>query len=243
MRLLLTALAVVFLAARAFADKADDAFWAVVEIPSHGLSGNVVHTEGSSAAHPRGWTLILTAAHAGRFHVPPVINAPSLKGAGKPIKASPRWIAWDREADLALAELQYGPWPYVVRIAPTGFEPTGSAWSCGYDGGTDYYRGQRPAKKVSAHVAGSDGNRFEVRPAPIPGRSGGGLIDRPSGYLIGICSTRELDGMGRPTGLRGWYVNLKTIQGFCDRAWPTPRSRQQPRRALQQLLQPCPGGH
>jgi hypothetical protein len=247
MRRLLSAL-VVFasLTAGAFADKADEAFWATVEIPSHGLSGTVIHTE-------LGRTLILTAAHGGDYHRTPVVNLPTpAQRGGAPIKARPRWVFWDRQADLALIELEYGPVPVVARIAPKGFQPSGSAWMYGYGGSMQYAREQRPGEKVRASIAGSSDGRFEVRPAPIPGRSGGGLVDRPSGYLIGVCSTRELDRLGRPTGIRGWYVNLETIQRFCDRAWPgggqlsvmTPDApRPMTPRPMQPIFQPsCPGG-
>lgn len=252
-RVLLIALAVyVTCAAGAFADRSDDAWWAVVEIPSHGLSGTIIHTEGPREGWPRGRTLILTAAHAGDFNKPPRVGMPTVSGAGAPIKCSPRWAAWDTNADLAIAELQYGPVPHVVRIAPNGFTPSGAAWMYGYGAKSDsdrpYSATGRPGEKVAAQIAGNEGTRYEVRPAPIPGRSGGGLVDRPSGFLVGVCSTRELDRFQRPTGVRGWFVSLAAIHRFMEGpggnaiSGNAPRETPRQPRPLQFLTPSCPGG-
>src|SRR2546425_11826120 len=79
----------------------DEAYLAVVQIPSHGASGTIVYTAA-------GQTLVLTVAHAFEGPArnrPLVVFVPKPEGAGTEKKVGIRLIALDERADLALIRL------------------------------------------------------------------------------------------------------------------------------------------
>jgi S1-C subfamily serine protease len=58
------------------------------------------------------------------------------------------------------------------------------------------------------------GRRWEISGAPIPGQSGGPLIAADTGYLIGICSTRNSD-------TKGGFCHITDIHQIVDAAATT----------------------
>src|SRR5262245_36106411 len=109
----------------------DEAYLAVVQMPSHGASGTIVFTAA-------GETLVLTVAHAfeGSARTRPlVVLVPKPEGAGTEKRVGIRLVAIDERADLALVRLGTGPLSHVAQVAPRGFKgPLGWSYSCGYDG-------------------------------------------------------------------------------------------------------------
>jgi len=59
------------------------------------------------------------------------------------------------------------------------------------------------------------GRRWEISGAPIPGQSGGPLIAADTGYLIGICSTRNSD-------TKGGFCHISDIHLIVDAAEKKP---------------------
>src|SRR5262249_14992642 len=109
----------------------DEAYLAVVQLPSHGASGTIIATA-------PGETLILTVAHAfeGPLRTRPVtVLVPSPEGSGRDQQVGIRLAAIDERADLALVVMNVGPLAHAARVAGRG-APGLPAWaySCGYDG-------------------------------------------------------------------------------------------------------------
>jgi hypothetical protein len=169
----------------------------VVCLPSHGASGTVIHTES-------GRSLILSCAHAfeGKARTTPVtLDVPCLR-PGPPRKGRIRLLAVDYALDLSLLELNDGPLDYVCPVAPAGHRP-GRCLSVGYD------EMRLPARRASASLIGSDRGITFTREMPWHGRSGGALIDRDNGYLIGVVQGYEVGG-----ARRGLYVSHEAILKF-----------------------------
>jgi hypothetical protein len=114
----------------------------------------------------------------------------------------------------------YGPMPAAAPVAPEGFKASGQAWSCGYDAPIRYDAENKPGQKVLTRIAWSNGDQFYTEEKPWHGRSGGGLIDIPSGKLIGVCeaytgrgaSSRE-SVMNDPNR-KGVYHSAARIRGY-----------------------------
>ena len=178
------------------ADRVRMAAQAVVRISSHGISGSVIWTG-------QGKSYILTCAHGHESQAEKrkallvEINFPT---PGPPKAVTLRILACDHRRDLILIELGDGPLPAVVTVPNRGYTPTRRALSVGYD------KMQWPAVQAATRLC-SWTYTYE---RPVPGRSGGALIDE-NGYLIGTCEGYEV----RPNG-RGMYVSLTDIQDFLE---------------------------
>jgi len=162
-----------------------------------------------------------------------VVQAPAPEGARPPQRVNARWVGCDRQADLALIGLDVGPMPYVARIAPVHIRPT-IALSCGYDsmagppqlartkdGQVQQMGSQgKPGEWQTTHVLGLDREGvLWTHETPWHGRSGGGLLARDTGWLIGVCLGYTIP----PSPPGGIYVGLPTIHSFltscgCGRA-------------------------
>ncbi len=191
-------LLVVFWAALpAAADPAD----AVVRLPSHGASGTVIHTE-------KGRSLILSCAHAfeGQARTTPIQLDVPCRNPGPPRPGRIRLLAVDYRLDLSLLELNDGPLDYVCPVAPAAHRP-GRCLSVGYD------EMRLPAQRASATLLGSDRGITFTREIPWHGRSGGALLDRDAGCLIGVVQGYEVGGERR-----GLYVSHAAILEFL-RKW------------------------
>jgi hypothetical protein len=188
----------------AFAASLDEAYLAVVQIPSHGASGTIVYTAA-------GETLVLTVAHAfegATRHRPLVVLAPRPEGAGTEKKVGIRLVALDERADLALVRLGTGRLSHIARVAPRGFnEPVTWAYSCGYDGM------RLPAVWARTRIHGSQGLTTFTQQPPGHGRSGGALFDTRTGQLVGVVQGYTLE--RPPVGL---YASLASIHAFLDRS-------------------------
>jgi hypothetical protein len=183
---------------------------AVVRLPSHGASGTVIYTE-------RGRSLILSCAHAfeGAARTTPVtLDVPCLK-PGPPLSGRIRLLAVDYALDLSLLELNDGPLDYVCPVAPAEHRP-GRCLSVGYD------EMRLPAKRASASLIGSDRGITFTREIPWHGRSGGALIDRDAGRLIGVVQGYEVGGERR-----GLYVSHAAILRFLENCREGPRPGRQ----------------
>jgi hypothetical protein len=177
---------------------------AVVRLPSHGASGTVIYTE-------RGRSLILSCAHAfegaGRT-TPPALDVPCLR-PGPARSGRIRLLAVDYALDLSLLELNDGPLDFVCPVAPAGHRP-GRCLSVGYD------EMRLPARRAAASVIASDRGITFTREIPWHGRSGGALIDRDAGCLIGVVQGYEVGGERR-----GLYVSHEAILRFL-KSRPSP---------------------
>lgn len=158
---------------------------AVVILRSHGCSGTVISTR-------PGRTIILTCAHAfeGRdgegvaLRTKPLVIEgphPAPGAAGRPGMARLIGLGKANVNDLALIELPFGPLPYVCPVAPAG---TVADWckSVGYD------EMKLPAQDRWARIRTAGRQRTETDQRPWHGRSGGALIDRATGRLVGVVS-------------------------------------------------------
>lgn len=155
---------------------------AVVRLTSHGGSGCVVYVG-------NGKSLILTCAHCfeGRDRTKPIVlDAPS-PNPGAAQRPGVKLLKVDYATDLALVEVA-AELPYCTPIAPAGYRPSQSVLSCGYD------RMGWPAVQARATLIGSDGPRQYSRENPVPGRSGGPLIDMQGGVVLGTCTGYESGG-------------------------------------------------
>lgn len=201
--------------------QARDARDAVVRITSHGGSGTVIVTE-------PGRTLILSAAHVfvGQDQKKITIDAPWLKNHQEPDRQAPMKLlaAGNVEADdIALLEVQDGPWPHVCPVAPSGHRPSRDLWSCGYD------EMRWPMVRDRATLTGRDDLHWYTRESPWHGRSGGGLIDLEKGVLIGVVQAYQTAWPGGPR-TRGIYASHEAVLQFLARAQPRGQA------------QPAPGG-
>jgi hypothetical protein len=181
---------------------------AVVRLPSHGASGTVIHTE-------KGRSLILSCAHAfeGLARATPIQLDVPCRNPGSPRSGRIRLLAVDYRLDLSLLELNDGPLDYVCPVAPAGYRP-GRCLSVGYD------EMRLPARQAMATLLGSDRGITFTREIPWHGRSGGGLIDRDAGCLIGVVQGYEVGGERR-----GLYVSHEAILKFL-KSLPSPPLRE-----------------
>jgi hypothetical protein len=101
--------------------------------------------------------------------------------------------------------LANGPF-YFIPVAPAGFKPGSNIVSMGLDSM------KWPPTYVHASILTSSGGITYTRERPIPGRSGGGLIDVDGRVLIAVCQGYEV----RPNG-RGMYVSHATILAFLEK--------------------------
>ena len=197
--------------------RAENEPFAVVRIPSHGASATVIDTG-------PGYSYILGCGHAYEgddLHRPMTFDIRRKeKGSDKQVGS---WLVWlDYRADLSLVLLNDGPLDYVAPIAPRGHNPAGhQILACGYDGM------RLPMFSGVVSLLGTDGHMWYTKEHPIPGRSGGGLLDMTSHRLIGVCHGYEV--INRFPG-RGLYVDHNTILAFLD----SYRNRTKPQAA------PCP---
>jgi len=200
--------------ALSFPPAADPAL-ATLRIPSHGGSGTVIAT-----SEGRSW--LISCAHL----FTDSRGQPSDEARKKPLRldgpaqayapdrrAAARLVAWDYHLDLALIEIDHGPFHYVP-VAKPGHAPSQHLLSLGYD---DL---RWPVTKKRVTLLASKGNLTFTVEKPWHGRSGGGLIDRDGPCLIGVVHGYELD----PTG-RGLYVSHAAVLRFLqshEKAAPRP---------------------
>jgi hypothetical protein len=188
---------------------------AVARLISHGGSGTAIATG-------NGWTLILSCAHCfeGRDRQKPLrVNMPH-PAPGEPKKVGLQVLAVGQTADLdlSLVKLNFGPVPYVTPVAPATSKPR-ECWSVGFD------EMRIPPQCRPAKILRQEGNRYITDSRPWHGRSGGALIDKQSGYLVGVVSAytgpsnhQEYDPRGN-----GIYVSLSAIHRFLANAGVGPR--------------------
>lgn len=186
----------------ASAGPVDEAYLAVVQIPSHGASGTIISTK-------PGETVVLTVAHAfegDSRNKPLVINVPQPGGADTEKKVGIRLAAIDTRADLALVVMGVGPLDHSARVAPKASAASSWAYSCGYDGM------KLPATQALTRVRDSQGQTTFTEKIPGHGRSGGALFDADSGQLIGVVQGYTVE---RPS--IGIYASLGSIHTFLER--------------------------
>jgi hypothetical protein len=182
---------------------------AVVRIVSHGGSGTVIKVE-------NGKSLILSCGHLfldertdrpdpKALARPLAIDAPSPAPTGQVARVGVRLIDVDFQADLCLLEMGT-ELPYVCPIAPPGTHAR-HLLSVGFD------LMKLPAVRQSNTPLGTNDGWTWTRERPIPGRSGGALIDRDTNTLVGVCHGYTIE----PGGGRGMYVPLAAIHAFLGK--------------------------
>lgn len=225
-----TALAFLLIPFQLLAQTPPPATWAVVRIPSHGATCTVIYSE-------QGRTFLLGCAHAyqGKMRETPMKIDTQSANPG-PAKTVPlKLIAVDYQADLSLVEMGEGPLPYVCKLAPSGQQTT-RAISSGCD------KMAWPPVWQPATIIGTSGTTTYTRENPIPGRSGGALIDADAGLLIGVVQGYETSGPRR-----GMYVSHQAIVTFLRKqGWTIPTVARQQELPQQQpftrpfQMQQCP---
>jgi hypothetical protein len=168
----------------------------------------------------------------GGERTPPRCELPAANPS-PPIKASPRWLAWDKQRDLALAYLAVEV-PTVTPVAPEGWPIAQQLTAVGYD------HMRRPFTIAPSSVLTIRGQEIRTREKPNPGRSGGALLD-PHGYVVGVCLAR-VDGPGG--GGYGVYASLPSVHAFLrEKGYPWLIPQGQPGR-VQEYRAPAPApGH
>ncbi len=183
---------------------------AVVRIGSHGGSGTVIFTTA-------GRSLILSCAHAfqGNDRSKAIVIDVPTPTPGPAQRPGVRLLAVDYRADLSLIEMLAGPLPYVCPVAPVNHR-AGRLLSVGFD------EMALPAKMRPATSLGSQGAITFTRERPWHGRSGGGLIDLDSGYLVGVVQgySGPQDRREVVSGCTGMYASLTAIQSFLSKNQP-----------------------
>lgn len=165
-------------------------------LPSHGASTFVIGTGA-------GWTEFLGCGHA--FDSQSIGKAIVLDGlwpdgwTQPPQTTRVELVALDKRRDLSIVRWAYGPAPFVSPVAPAGFTPAATLLSVGFDSMKER------STKVWVTMTGNDGWITNTREKPVPGRSGGLLLDTRSGYCVGVC--QGYDSQGR-------YVGLASIRAF-----------------------------
>ncbi len=188
-----------------------DPAWAVVRLPSHGVSATVISTA-------PGRTLLLGCAHGfeGADRLKRItVNMPS-PVAGPAKNVSVRLVALDYRMDLSIIEVSDGPVPYVCSVAPSGTRVPGKATSVGYDE-MKLSRDGRPSVIRAATIVANSSSHIYTYEIPWHGRSGGALIDPTTGRLIGVVQGYEVDGERR-----GMYISHATILSFLAAGTSTP---------------------
>ena len=178
MRLFLVLLTLLLLAVPGWADPQD----AVMRLKSHGASGTVIYSDGTRS-------LILSCAHmfldrnnresAAMRNKPIVMDG--TPGATAPTRlGKTRVLAIDSQLDLSLIEVDIAM-PYVAPVA--AIPKTGRRLiSVGYD---DM---KWPVTNRPATITQDRGDTTLTREKPWHGRSGGALLDRDTGELVGVVS-------------------------------------------------------
>jgi hypothetical protein len=126
---------------------------------------------------------------------------------GKSSPAEIKLLAVDYERDLSLVRLNVGPLPYAAPVAAREYGYGRNVVSAGYD----HMEGETVAH-VTILAVGSDRGTTYTRERPIPGRSGGGLLDLDNGRLVGVVQGYELAGQRR-----GMYVSLSSVLAFLGK--------------------------
>lgn len=208
---------------------------AVVCIPSHGGSGTVIGTG-------EGYTYVLSCWHCFETEKerqkPIVIDVPKAWLNG-PQKVGIKLIALgDSQCDLALIKINYGPVHTVVPIAPKNHRITQECMSMGFDSM------QYPAQVRPARIQKADQFLYWTDSRPWHGRSGGALIEKSTGYLVGVCHayTGPKNHAEFHQGANGLYINHTQVYNFLIRAkvlQDTPIGSQQMYSSPQGN---CPGG-
>lgn len=233
MRKTLALLLVLLWIGQASADPKD----AVVCIPSHGGSGTVIGTGD-------GWTLVLTCWHC--FETPKEQQKPIAIDVPKawlngPQKVGIKLVALgDQKCDLALLKINYGPVHTVVPIAPRNHKISQECLSMGFDSM------QYPAQVRNAKIMKTDSTLFWTDARPWHGRSGGALIERSTGYLVGVCHayTGPKNHAEFHQNSNGLYINHAQVYNFLIRAnvlSDTPIAKES--QGFKGLQQGCPGGN
>lgn len=153
--------------------------------------GRQISGSGTVIATAPGWSLILTARHMytddhdridprmcrlpHEYDIALPAGVEPKKGAGSKV------LSISNHADVALIRYNFGPLPYVTPVAPAGLKP-GECLSVGFD------KSEIPPRVKVAHILNSDSVRTMTREVPWHGRSGGALIDKRTGYLVGVVS-------------------------------------------------------
>jgi hypothetical protein len=206
MHRLLTALCLgLAVAGLAGAEPAD----AVVRIPSHGGSGTVIKV-GSG----KSW--ILSCGHLfldertdrpdpNALARPLIVDAPSPAPTGQAARVGVRLVDVDYQADLCLIEMGT-ELAYVCPVAPPGTHAR-HLLSVGFD------FMKLPSVREPTTPWGTSEGWTWTQQRPLPGRSGGALIDTDTGSLVGVCHGYTVE----PGGGRGMYVPLATIHTFLSR--------------------------
>ena len=177
---------------------------AIVRINSHGCSATVIETK-------EGHSWLLSCAHAFQGadrQKPLMIDCPwPTSGRTEKGRGARRVVrVGNMESDdLALIELDDGPLPFVCPVASGEPKPR-ECLSVGY---SDM---QWPAEKIPVTVRWHQDTMYLTQGYPKHGQSGGALIDRHSGQLVGVVSGYEWDGANGP--YRGRFVDLETIRAF-----------------------------
>lgn len=187
-----------------------------VRITSHGVTGTVIYTE-------KDHSIVLTAGHGfhdenGRpINKAIVIDVPELDGRRLPNAVGhPRLIRAVLEGfnDFALIDFPCGPLPSVP-LAPSGYRPGRHFLSVGYD----TMKWREGPKMEPAHIRGFGFDATYTDETPIPGRSGGALIDLDNGCLMGTVIGFET----RPGG-PGIYSRTANLQAFVAQYLQSPPS-------------------
>lgn len=206
---------------------------AVVKVPSHGGSAVVIQTG-------PGYTYLLSAGHM--FDSPEtrrrriVIDAPMPErvNVGQGVGIEVLAVSPAEERDLALLLMHAGPMPYVCPVPNAAeYRISGDLISAGYDE-------MKPRTVRPAQIIAVEDPWIYTHQKPWHGRSGGGLIDRQTGMLIGIVSSYEAEPGAAPgqVGNRGKYASRRSILAFLQGATGAGQSRQLARPRIQPQSQP-----
>lgn len=223
-------LTLLLFSASLYADPSD----ATVRLISHGGSGTIIATG-------EGWTLILSCAHCfqGQNRNKPVEVHMRHPAPGQRQKVGVTVLAVSGvQDDVSLLRMNVGPVPFVSPVAPIGYAPDGDCWSAGFDAM------RMPVHCKPAKIVSQQGPVYLTDARPNHGRSGGSLIEKRSGYLVGVVSAysgpqrnSQSDAGDYVPGHHGIYASLTTIQRFLSRVDPS-----QPAPGPdQQYRQPAPG--
>lgn len=191
---------------------------AVVRIPSHGISGAIIETR-------ENYVLILTCAHGfeGKDRTKAiVVDVPCRATPKSPMAARPRIVKLDYQKDLALIQMDVGPFPYVLQVAPRLTRPR-NCRSLGHDNMV------WPLVDKPAMIMKTEGSHYLTDTKPWHGRSGGPLVDIETEMIVGVTHAYEPPQRqgGRNVGV---YISLETICNFLEgKAAPIVQERREPR--------------
>jgi hypothetical protein len=199
---------------------------AVVRQKSHGASCTVIWTG-------PGKSFLLGCAHAYTDQQ----EKPSAEARSRPIVLDLPWprgqvcqnpgaharlVKIDYRLDLSLLELPDGPLPFVCPVALEGTRAT-ECITAGYP------EMRMPMSAIPADVVPCPFEGYPdawavtwTRQRPREGRSGGALIDRRTGCLVGVTQ-----GYLTQAPYRGMYVSLSAVRKFLY-GGDAPRAEQRP---------------